>query len=313
MDNASAFPGPRFEMVSLYDNLDSYMEPTIDIIIPCYQETDRALRATTEACLSQTLQAQTIYIVDDGSPTPIQLPPDFDSLSRVILLRQEPNEGISYARNVAAARSQADYLLFLDCEILLNPCWLRTVATFMEVHPGVGAACGRLIPRARRFLLTAWRLRFQENIEEQGLETREITFAGHAVLVRRTAFEKIGGYDKRYRRTHEDSDLSRRLRAEGFSTYLVAEACAGSVQVDTLKLLVKKSIRHSEWSLDPNLKNDAILRPLIKRKAFVSQTRSLMSRLARNLIKGRLHFTPIDFLIYFTELRLIRQAEMPPR
>ncbi len=286
------------------------MQPTIDIIIPCYQETDTALRATIEACQRQTLEPQAIYIVDDGSPTPIQLPAELNSRPPVLLLRQEPNQGISSARNFAAARSQADYLLFLNCEILLSPTWLDAVATFMAVHSDVGAACGRLVPRVRRFLLTAWRLRFQENIEERGCETREIRFAtGHAVLVRRTAFEKIGGYDERFKRTHEDSDLSRRLRSEGFSTYLVAEACAESVQVDTLKLLAQKSIRHSEWSLDPNLKDDAVLRPLIKRKALGTQTRSLVSRLARNAIKGRLHFIPIDFLVYFTELRLIRRAK----
>jgi hypothetical protein len=84
------------------------------------------------------------------------------------------------------------------------------------------------------------------------------------------------------------------------------------VQVDTPKLLAQKSIRHSEWSLDPNLKDDAVLRPLIKRKALVTQTRSLMSRLARAAIKGRFHFIPIDFLVFFTELRLIQRAKVPP-
>ncbi len=289
------------------------MQPIIDVVVPCYRETETALRETIKACRKQTLEPQTIYIVDDGSPTPIQLPADVDSPSRVLLLRQEPNQGISSARNFAAARSQADYLLFLNCEILLDPTWLATVAGFMAAHPEVGAACGRLVPRARRFLLTEWRMRFQENVEERGSETREITFAtGHAVLVRGTAFEKIGGYDKRYQRTHEDSDLSHRLRAEGFLTYLVAEACAESVQEDTLKLLAQKSIRHSEWSLDPNLKNDAVLRPLIKREAILSQTRSLMSRLGRNLVKGRLHFILVDILVYFTELRLIREVKVPP-
>ena len=97
-----------------------YMQPIIDVVVPCYRETETALRETIKACRKQTLEPQTIYIVDDGSPTPIQLPADVDSPSRVLLLRQEPNQGISSARNFAAARSQADYLLFLNCEILLS-------------------------------------------------------------------------------------------------------------------------------------------------------------------------------------------------
>jgi GT2 family glycosyltransferase len=84
-------------------------------------------------------------------------------------------------------------------------------------------------------------MRFQPIMKSEAKGTHEIAFAtGHAVLVRRSVFEKVNGYDSRYQRTHEDSDLCRRLRALGFSTYYVGSALSTTMQSDTLRLLAQK-------------------------------------------------------------------------
>ena len=48
--------------------------------------------------------------------------------------------------------------------------------------------------------------------------------SGACVLVRRSAFERIGGFDERYFLYWEDADLGRRLRARGFSVRYVPGA-----------------------------------------------------------------------------------------
>ena len=284
------------------------MKPIIDVIVPCYAERPAALQVTIAACLRQSLPPRAIYIVDDGSPEPIVLPDVYANDSRVHLLHQPSNQGISAARNAAAARSDAQYLFFLNCEILPDKLWLERVAAALEADASIGAACGRLRPRGRRTLLTAWRMRVQENHEERARHSGPIRFAtGHAVMVRRNAFESIGGYNERYRRTHEDADLCNRLKEQGFLTYFVANAGSQSVQIDTLRLFAQKSLRKSGWTFDGNLKDDAVLQPLVPGQALKTETRTLMQRLKRNLGRGRLHFILIDFLVWFTSLRLIRE------
>ena len=283
------------------------MMPIIDVITPCHAENPQALRATIAACLQQNLMPRKIYIVDDGSPTPVVLPPEFAADERVELLRLDENRGISAARNAAAARSDADYLFFLNCEILPDPNWLQDVTACMEADATIGAACGRArYYKSPRPWLTAWRMRIMMNHEERAKHSGFITFAsGHAVLVRRFGFEAIGGYDEKFRRAMEDSDLCNRLMKRGFGIYFVATACCASMQKDTLLLAAKKSLRNCGWTLDPKWQDDAATRLLIPRPALASQTRLLKNRLKRNLGRGRLHFVPIDILVWLVSLRLI--------
>jgi cellulose synthase/poly-beta-1,6-N-acetylglucosamine synthase-like glycosyltransferase len=151
------------------------MQPTFDIIIPCYQETDTALRATIEACQRQTLEPQAIYIVDDGSPTPFNFRLSLTHAA-CSSLRQESNQGISSAGTLLLHALRQTTCHFSTARYCLAPLGLRPWLLLWRFTPTC-AACGRLVPSVRRFLLTAWRLRFQENIEERGGETGEITFA----------------------------------------------------------------------------------------------------------------------------------------
>ncbi len=45
-----------------------------DIVIPVQGERPEALAATLSACLNQTYPISRIFVVDDGSPKPINLP-----------------------------------------------------------------------------------------------------------------------------------------------------------------------------------------------------------------------------------------------
>jgi mycofactocin glycosyltransferase len=264
------------------------MQPTVDFVIPVYGERSQALAATLSACIKQKVQVARIFVVDDGSPEPVSLPDWARSSPQISLLRLPENQGISAARNAAIALSNAAYLACINTEVLPEPGWLDTCLAYLSGHPSVGACYTRTVPQRPDRLLTRWRVRFQEpKYPEQSGPT---PFAhGHAVLFRKEAVDAVGGYDVRFRRHHEDSDICQRMRKAGWESHFVASSRCVSIQQDTLKGLAAKQLRDSGWYSPAESSLSHLYLHLSKWTCI---------RAGRNLSKGRLHFIPIDAAIW---------------
>lgn len=263
-----------------------------DIVIPVYGERAEALAATVSACLKQTYPISRIFIVDDGSPEPISLPRWAQSLSQICLLRLSQNMGISAARNAAIACSNAPLLACINTEVLPDPDWLETCEKYLSNHQCVGACYARLVPHRPNRILTRWRMRFLE--AKFGEQSGPTPFApGHAVLFRRTALDLVRGYDVRYRRHNEDSDICQRMRSTGWETHYVAESRCISIQEDTLKELAAKELRESYW-YSPAESSLIHLYLNLSKWTFI--------RAGRNILKGRFYFLPVDAAIWVSAL-----------
>ena len=159
-----------------------------DVVIPVYGERPEALAATLSACLKQTYPISRIFVVDDGSPEPIQLPHWAQSLAKISLLRLPQNLGISAARNAGIACSNAPLLACINTQVLPDPDWLATCQNYLSNHPGVGACYARLVPDKPDRILSRWRMRFLE--AKFGEQSGPSPFApGHAVLFRKEALD----------------------------------------------------------------------------------------------------------------------------
>jgi cellulose synthase/poly-beta-1,6-N-acetylglucosamine synthase-like glycosyltransferase len=264
----------------------------VDVIIPVYSERSEVLTETLSACLKQTYPISKIFVVDDGSPEPVSLP-DWAKLSpRICLLRLPQNQGISAARNAAIARSNAPLLACVNTEVLPDPDWLSTCESHLTSQPNVGACYTRIVPENPKRILSRWRMRFLES--KFGEHSSISIFApGHAVLFRREAIERVGGYDTRLRRIMEDSDICERMRQFGWETYYVAHSRCVSIQKDLLTELCKKQLVRSGWTSPTDYSF---------RRLFQEQCKWLLMRIGRNIVKGRLLFVPIDCSVWFGSL-----------
>lgn len=266
----------------------------VDVIIPVYGERPEALAATLSACLKQTFPVSRIFVVDDGSPQPVSLPAWAQSLPQVTLIRLAENQGIAAARNAAIARSSAVFLACVNTEVLPDPDWLATCHDYLAAHTNVGACYTRVVPHLPDRLLTRWRMRFQEPKHEE--QSGPAQFAhGHAVLFRKEAVDLVGGYDVRYRRHFEDWDICQRMRKVGWESHYVAESGCVSIQEDSLKSLAEKQLRDSGWAspAESSLKH-----------LYLHQSKWTLIRAGRNLVKGRLHFLPVDAALWAVTLWL---------
>src|SRR5260370_40343464 len=259
---------------------------SVDVVIPVYGERQKALSATLSACLKQTYPVSTIFVVDDGSPEPVSLLVLAQSSPHICLfrlIRAPRNSRISAARNSAIAFSEAPLLACINVEILPDADWIATCEDYLSSHPGVGACFTRTVPQSSTRILTRWRLRFQES--KYGESSGPSLFApGHAVLFRKEAVDVVGGYDVRYRRHHEDSDIGHRMRKSGWETHYVAKSRCVSIQEDSLKVLAGKRLRDSGRD-SPGESSLARL--------YLNLSRWTLIRAGRNLLKGPLSFIAI--------------------
>jgi cellulose synthase/poly-beta-1,6-N-acetylglucosamine synthase-like glycosyltransferase len=285
--------------------------PTVDVVVPVYGERGEALSATLSACVKLTYPLSRIFIIDDGSPEHVSLPEWAQSSAQISLLRLSENKGISAARNTAIALSNATFLACINAEVLPDADWLNTCLDYFSSHPNVGACYTRTVPQRPSRLLTRWRMRFQEpKYPEQSGPT---LFAhGHAVLFRKEAVDAVGGYDVRYRRHHEDSDICQRMKKAGWESHFVASSRCISIQQDSLKELAAKQLRDSGW-YSPAESSLLSLCLHLSKWTFV--------RAGRNLLKGRMHLIPVDLAIWASAvwtaasrtLRQLRSSEVGKR
>lgn len=214
----------------------------ISVIIPAYNA-EAFIQQTLTSVLSQTYSQIEVLVVDDGSSdrTPEIVRSIAEKDDRVVLLQQS-NLGVAAARNLAIEKSKGDYIAPIDADDIWYPQKLeKQMECMLKADPSVG-------------LVYTWSV----YVDEQGkiigeYDPHQFTkvhsiqgevypaliyrnFIGHASvpLIRRSCFEKVGGYNHRLKEQNaqgcEDWDMYLRV-AEHYTFQVVPEFLAGYRQV----------------------------------------------------------------------------------
>jgi glycosyltransferase involved in cell wall biosynthesis len=122
------------------------------VIVPTRNRADR-LDACLAALARQTLPAEQfeILVVDNGSTdgTPERIARWADRRPGLRGV-EEPEAGVSRARNAGIAAARGELLAFVDDDAVAEPRWLATLLGAYDRWPRVGAACGRARLRLER-------------------------------------------------------------------------------------------------------------------------------------------------------------------
>ncbi|HEG42979.1 MAG TPA: glycosyltransferase [Phycisphaerales bacterium] len=195
-------------------------KPLVSIIIPTYNRADIISNAVCSA-LQQTYSNKEIIVVDDGSTdnTCERLRVFGDNIRLV----RQVNAGPSAARNAGVKASMGQILTFLDSDDLwLHSKIAKQVKMLQSVDESVPCClCNALILRNSGKKVTSFDLAPIRARIEKGLwlnvtsilSTRCVLFT-QAAAVRRSVFEKVGGFDESLR-IMEDHDMALRLSLEG--------------------------------------------------------------------------------------------------
>lgn len=187
--------------------------PTVTVVIPCYNG-GADLPGAIESVEAQTWRDFEIVVVDDGSDDPETLRVLANLGDRVRVVTQT-NRGLPAARNAGMRAARGAFLLPLDCDDRLEPQFLEATLDVLEIRP----TCA--------FAFTFMRLAG----ERQGVLRRFynpfvqlfLNQIPYAMLIRREAWERTGGYDEAMRDGYEDWEFNIRLVNSGFHGFSVPQ------------------------------------------------------------------------------------------
>ena len=98
--------------------------PSISIIVPVYN-VEKYLKHCLDSLINQTMQDIEIICVNDGSKDKsLAILEDYVKRDKRIVLLNQPNSGVSVARNNALKHVRGEYYMFVDSEdwIDANAC-----------------------------------------------------------------------------------------------------------------------------------------------------------------------------------------------
>jgi GT2 family glycosyltransferase len=190
--------------------------PPVSVVMPfagSRAEAERALMALLEL---DTGPDDELILADNAAVAPQH--------ERVQVVAAGPERSPSHARNVGAEHATRDWLLFLDADCRALPGLIP--AYFAEaIEPDVGAVAGEVLASAEDPTFAA-RYGAGRNFLGQGIHLAH-PYLPRAVaanlLVRREAFEMIGGFYEGVRAA-EDTDFSWRLQRAGWRLAAPPEA-----------------------------------------------------------------------------------------
>jgi glycosyltransferase involved in cell wall biosynthesis len=183
-------------------------DPLVTVVIPCFDQGEY-LEGALVSVFEQTLDSFEIVVVDDGSTDPETVATiDGIDLPRVRVVRQE-NRGLPAARNAGMALARGRYLVPLDADDELAPHFLADLVAVLEVDAAAGFAhCwAELFGDQDALWVTRPFNPYQELLSNSVVG---------CVVMRRDAWEAVGGYDESMIHGNEDWDLWIRLTAAGW-------------------------------------------------------------------------------------------------
>ncbi len=201
-------------------------------------------------CLQSILATEgdvEIVVVDnastDGSPEMVQ-----EAFPQVRLIANEENRGFTAANNQGLALAQGRALMLLNPDTEVVEDALATMVEYLDAHPKVGALGPRLLfpdgrqqPSRRRFPTFATALVESTVIQEWWADNRILRryymadtpddaiqpvdwVVGACLLVRREAYEQVGGLDEGFFMYSEELDWCKRIKDAGWEVVYLPTA-----------------------------------------------------------------------------------------
>ena len=217
--------------------------PVVSVIVVSYNTRCLLARCLDSLDASAAPPAIEVLVVDnasaDGSAEMVAA-----EYPEATLLEPGENLGFARANNLAAESARGEHLLLLNSDAAVDPSTVGDLARFLEEHPAAGVVAPRLAnpdgthqPSARAFPCALNLFLEATGLERllgrtthghfRGDETRPVEYvSGAALMIRRSLWRELGGFDEGFFFYGEDADLCRRALERGAETWYLHSAGA---------------------------------------------------------------------------------------
>jgi N-acetylglucosaminyl-diphospho-decaprenol L-rhamnosyltransferase len=200
----------------------------------------RLLRSCIESLLATTTGSEILVVDNASEDASLESVQGFQN--RVHFVRNSVNRGFAAAVNQAFHATSSSYVLILNPDVRVTPGSVQTLRDFIDAHPRAAAVGGHVgekyLPKRFPTLRTlmcenlgiSFLLRSHERSERAPGVVAHAAIevdqpAAAALMVRRDAFDDVGGFDEQfYPAWYEDVDFCRRVKAKGWEIYFARDA-----------------------------------------------------------------------------------------
>ncbi len=242
------------------------LRPLISVIIPAYNAA-ATIEKTLRSVMAQTYSNIEIIVVDDGSTdTTTDILRSLEEADNRVRLVAQRNGGVAAARNAGAACARGDFIAPIDADDLWHPTKLqKQLDVMMKGSPELGLVyCwSSWIDETDRVFERFGALSYAAGRVFPLLVLEDFICNASVPLIRRSAFEDIGGYDTELKRQGgqgcEDWQLYLRL-AEKYEFAVVPEFLVGY-------RITQKSMSTNVWQMKRSY--DLVRRDICKRHPYL--------------------------------------------
>jgi O-antigen biosynthesis protein len=184
--------------------------PRVSVVV-CSYNGSRTIRQTLESFLTLEYPDFEAIVVDDGSTdTTATIAREFG-----VRLISTPNRGLSNARNTGLEAATGDIVAYIDDDAYADPHWLSYLVATLMRSDHVGAGGPNLPPPGDGPIAEAVARAPGGPIHVLLSDTEAEHIPGCNMVFWKSALQRIGGFDPRFRSAGDDVDLCWRLQAAG--------------------------------------------------------------------------------------------------
>lgn len=271
---------------------------TVSVIIPTYGGGHFLERAIDSVLAQDYLDIEIIVVDDNGKGTPSQLRTQkimekYLDIPRIKYIVHDNNKNGAAARNTGFKHSTGKYIAFLDDDDVYLPSKIRLQVQQLEALDEEWSMCycSHKVYKNGKLLRTEIKRKSGHLLFD--VLTHKVTIGSTSLLIRRSVYEKLGGFDESFKR-HQDWEFTARVAN---MTKIVALDYVGFERYLTFRNS-PKSLNEAEYYMEHYLKK---MEPLIKKfnkweqkYIIVSNRLSILLRLLR---KGKI----LTFIKKFNE------------
>ncbi|GGJ36526.1 glycosyltransferase family A protein [Deinococcus roseus] len=171
----------------------------VSIIIPHFNHQD-FIEDTLNSILEQTYTQYEVVVVDDGSTDPRARHKLRSLTCPNVTVHFEPHRHIAGCRNHGIRHTRSEYLLVLDADDLIHPDFLQSAVEVLDSQPEVGVVSSWI----QTFGVGRWLVKPEGGTVVDFLHKNNCP---GSALIRRSSWQKAGGYKEQLKGHFEDWDL----------------------------------------------------------------------------------------------------------
>lgn len=207
-------------------NFTWWKEPEVSIVIPVYNQFEYTYNCL-KSILSNSGEITYEVIIANDNSTDITTQIT-EIVKNIKVITNQENLRFLKNCNHAAKAARGKYIFFLNNDTQVQPNWLQPLVDLMEHNLDIGLTGSKLVYADGRLqeaggILwkdgSAWNYGNRSNPEDPEYNyVKEVDYiSGAAIMIRKTLWEEIGGFDERFAPAYcEDSDLAFEVRRHGY-------------------------------------------------------------------------------------------------